>query len=494
MTPFSSFVTLESTAPSTTPSPSPSFNPFRRRDKSKSKSNSLGILAFEVAITLSRLLSLFRSLSDEELQDLRSGTLRSQGIACLISTDESFLLNLAGLELLEELEYVASSVSRLSRKCSDIDLARFDLVFSDLKKGYAGINRMEFGTRKIEKVVEKVEKLTSMTANLYVAMETLSEMEVYEKKLQSWKKASFMGGNNNPMEGTNFELFESKIAFQRKQVKRFMELSLWNVTYDKCTAMAARIVCNIYIRIQSFFSPFASSISCQYDRQPKQPPLHFHPQKNILPLPELSSVPVTHQNNAGGLNCMALRLKTNKNVASGDRRRRRSSLPTVYNLASETTVGGAGLAVRYANIVMLAERVLDVTSRSPGRVDEEARGELYELLPEGLREKVAVRLRRTTRTSISDKGREEDEVDAWREGVGGVIRWLAEVARDTLRWQEERSVEKRGFDNDGGGARVKKGRKVVLVQTLHYANLEKTETAIVELLVGLSRMCRIRTD
>ncbi|KAI4331566.1 hypothetical protein MLD38_029744 [Melastoma candidum] len=180
---------------------------------------------------------------------------------------------------------------------------------------------------------------------------------------------------------------------------------------------------------------------------------------------------------------MALRLKTNKNVASGYRRI--SSLPTVNNLASETTVGGAGLAVWYANIVVLAESVLDMMTRSPGRVDEEARGELLE----GLREKVATRLRRTTRTSISDNGREE-EVDFRREGVGGVILWLAEVARDTLRWQEERSVEKRGFDYDGGGGGAKKGRRVVLVQTLHYANLEKMETAIVELLVGLSCMCR----
>ncbi|KAI4302683.1 hypothetical protein MLD38_038403 [Melastoma candidum] len=472
-----------------------SFNPFRHRDLPKP--DALGILAYEAAKTMSRLLSLYRSLSNEELDDLRSQTLKSRGVRYLISSDESFLLNLAGLELLEELEYVVASVSRFSCKCSDVELSRFDLVYADLKKGYVGIERSEFSSRKIAKIVEKVERLTTMTGNLHASMLTLSEMEAYEEKVQRWRKNRGSAGNNNQMQGTDFSLFESKIAFQRKQAKRYMELSLWNVSFDKCTAMMTRIICNIYTRIQSFFTPFASQVSRRHDRLPKQLPLHYHlhPHKNIRVYPEISFVPVPHRNSGPiipfsremenpKLYCL---ISTHKKAASNVKRK---AMPMVRSLASETTVGGAGLAVRYAYVVTLAGRVLEMMAVSSGRVDDEVRRELYDLLPKGLKDKVRTKLVRMKRASGGVFHGKEEEAEGWREGVEGIMVWLGDVSRDTLRWQEERSVEKRGFDDDGRG---KRERRVVLAQTLHFADLEKTEAAIVEVLVGLSCMCRNST-
>lgn len=55
--------------------------------------------------------------------------------------------------------------------------------------------------------------------------------------------------------------------------------------------------------------------------------------------------------------------------------------------------------------------------------------------------------------------------------------WLSPMATNTLLWQRERRVEMTNFD-----ARP----PVLLLQTLHFADKEKTEAAIVEVLVGLS--------
>ena len=58
-----------------------------------------------------------------------------------------------------------------------------------------------------------------------------------------------------------------------------------------------------------------------------------------------------------------------------------------------------------------------------------------------------------------------------------LLEWLSPVAHDTVRWQEERSMETARFE-----ART----TALLLQTLHYSDLEKAEAAIVEVLVGLS--------
>ena len=63
-----------------------------------------------------------------------------------------------------------------------------------------------------------------------------------------------------------------------------------------------------------------------------------------------------------------------------------------------------------------------------------------------------------------------------------ILEWLAPLAHNMIRLQSELNFEEQ---------HVVSRSNVLLVQTLHFANLAKTEAAITALLVGLNYVCRI---
>lgn len=151
----------------------------------------------------------------------------------------------------------------------------------------------------------------------------------------------------------------------------------------------------------------------------------------------------------------------------------------VLRLAPTNTVGGAGLSQRYASVILFMERCVYAASV----IGEDARAALYELLPGRLRGKLKGELRRLwLKRGESLEGRGEGRsavAERWQVSVEEVMDWLAPLAHDTLRWQAERNLEKQKYETKP---------TVLLLQTLHYSDLEKVEKAIVEVLVGLSRI------
>ncbi|MCH93625.1 Avr9/Cf-9 rapidly elicited protein [Trifolium medium] len=98
------------------------------------------------------------------------------------------------------------------------------------------------------------------------------------------------------------------------------------------------------------------------------------------------------------------------------------------------------------------------------------------MLPGRLRVKVRAKLKgRWAKGSEGSDGHKLAE--GWREAVEELMEWLSPMAHDTIRWQKERHLEKTNFETKP---------TAMLLQTLHYSDLEKAETAIVEVLVGLS--------
>ncbi|GFY93232.1 hypothetical protein Acr_08g0016280 [Actinidia rufa] len=166
---------------------------------------------------MSRLLSLYKSLSVPEISKLRNETIKSEGVVYLNSNDESFLLRLACAERLEDLDKIAVTVARLGLKCSDFGLNRFDLVYTDLKLGI-----IDFG-----KIGIRVER------NREAGQED-GEIDF---------------GHAFQSQSVNFDLFNQKISHQRKQVRHYRETSLWHQTFDKSVGLMARIVCVVYARL-----------------------------------------------------------------------------------------------------------------------------------------------------------------------------------------------------------------------------------------------------
>ncbi|KAL8509003.1 hypothetical protein ACS0TY_016263 [Phlomoides rotata] len=416
---------------------------FRRLSGDGMKeSNNLGILAFEAARTMSRLLSLYKSISDEEIFKLKNEVIKSKGVAFLNSGDEGFLLNLAWAERLEDLDRAANAVSRLGKKCSDFGLNRFDLVYREMKNEIVNLGKLKYGSGSSERRIRKMEKLVETTSSLHEALGDLTEMEVAERRLRSNKQ--------NEMQKSNLEIFYQKLENQRREVRYLREISLWGKSFDKSVDLMAKIVCVLYVRICSVFGPQREIPPSNVKIFPHSGPL-LSQSKPVLVRFYSRKSPLFSENDAVQIS------KSN----------------SVFHSAGPSTVAGSGLAMRYANIILLAEKYLDSTIS----VSNDERESFYEMLPENLKSAVRAKLSRNMKYAESDACL----AAGWRDAVAEMMEWVAPVADDTVKWQMERSFEKMKFDAKPSA---------LLLQTLHFSDKEKTEAAIVEILVGLSCIFR----
>lgn len=411
----------------------------------KKQGKTLGILAFETAKTMSRLLSLYKSISDEEISRLKSDVIRSKGVAFLNSGDEGFLLSLACAERLEDLDRAAAAVSRLGKKCSDFGLERFDLLYNDLKQGVVSSGKLKYGSTAADRKIRKMERLVAATSCLHAAVESLAEMEASERKLKQWKS------RDNDLQKANYDVLIQKLEDQRREVRFLKEISLWNKSFDKCVDLMARVVFVINKRICSIFGP-RKRFPIKEKVFPHSGPL----------LTAAKPVMVRFYSQKSGLffdDCDEEEMSVNTN--------------RVFHSAGPSTAGGSGLAMRYANVILTAEKYLD----SDVPVSHVERESFYEMLPENLKTLVRAKLSKNMKQTEDDASLAE----GWRDAVVDILRWLAPVADDTMRWQMERSFEKTKFDAKPS---------VLLLQTLHFSDREKTEAAIAEILVGLSCIFR----
>jgi hypothetical protein len=114
---------------------------------------------------------------------------------------------------------------------------------------------------------------------------------------------------------------------------------------------------------------------------------------------------------------------------------------------------------------------------SPRLVGPEERDELYGMLTASVRAQLRARLRGAV-AAAADPGLAVQ----WRAALAGILGWLAPMAHATMRWQAERSLERR----DSAAAAA----DVLVLQTLHMADRDKVDAAVVELLVGLNYVWR----
>ncbi|MBA0579590.1 hypothetical protein Gorai_021841 [Gossypium raimondii] len=409
--------------------------------------STLQILAFEAAKTMSRLVALYKSLSDDEMFKLRKGPMKSLGVAFLNSMDESYLLGLACKEKLEDLGHAVVVVSRLSKQCIGDELNRFEIAYHNKKQGIIDVGNVDFNSRNVGKAIEKMEKYANATSALHASLVALNELEVSEKKMQKPK--------------INIDYFNEEINFQRKQVLHFRQISLWSQTFDTSVGLMARIVFVIYARICTIFGPFVPSLTCIYI--PKRKALHkkVYPETSYCLLVDKEKY-TEHASKSGPIMKASRTEPKNKSLIQS---------------APGNTVGAAGLALHYANIIIKAESCFYSTTS----ISNESRENMYEMLPISLKHA----LRRKLKGHLSKDVEESDEgqglAQGWKEALGEIIGWLAPVAHDTLRWQQESDSQQQKLDSEP---------TALLMQTLHFSDLEKTEAAIVEVLVGLSCIYR----
>ncbi|CAM0883537.1 unnamed protein product [Alopecurus aequalis] len=455
----------------------------------------LGILAFEAAAAMSKLLSLHRSLSEHEVSRLRSDAMRSSGVAYLNSTDQAFLLRLACAELVLSLDAAAASVARLGLRCG-ID---FGGVYASLKAGAHDARIDPLVAKGLKVKAKKMERLVAATSKLCSEMEALGELEADERKLTSrgWIRHSgpipakqtdphpLMSGGGGGGDTFGADSLRQEIKTQLLKVRRLKEESLWNQSYEKAVGLMARAACAVFVRICSVFGQFVPGLP------PPMPctasdSVQTRLSKLLSPRAgkaRASSGPITRREREGAPSrdyhppmqlsnsCPIIGLRPLTGKRPGVDWRKLLDAPP-------STLGGSGLDQQYANVIVSAEELLQMEAEGRQEEANAERAEMYEMLPG--------KLRAAVRSKLRDWWRDPGPLDAglaegWKEAVARIMAWLGPMAHDTVQWQAERTMDRtRRFDG---------GTRVYALQTLRWADKEKAEAAIVEVLVALSCIC-----
>ncbi|KAB1225314.1 hypothetical protein CJ030_MR1G015634 [Morella rubra] len=552
----------------------------------------IGVLAFEVASLMSKLVHLWQSLNDKQIARLKEEIRDSTGIKKLVSDDDESIASLICAEMFENMVRVAKSVARLGKKCSDPGLKSFEHAFDESIKIGLDPYGLGFSWRKMEKKVRKMERFIAANASLYQEMEILSDLEQALRRMK---------GSDDP-NGVNLLEYQKKFACKRQEVKNLQQISLWNRSYDYTVRLLAGSLLSIFSRLKHVFGiqqrvdadigdsremnsdyiPCSQSVSALL--QPS-----VHPSENGLakfasgPLggfvaksgpisrktkpsnfysgpivgPTTKSGPISGKNkNLNFFSGFLVRGMTKSGPISGSEEVRQKKwqsrghspatqgkkphsktnrltqvgpfkgcmmagnytpvtdcyispnivhsgnidgakdvnadlLPpgktdhsslSIFNSrrklldAPPETLGAAALALHYANVIIVIEKL----AASPHLIGLDARDDLYNMLPTSVRTALRAKLKPYTK-SLTSSVYDSDLAGEWNEAMAGILEWLAPLAHNMIRWQSER-----GFEQQMLMSRT----NVLLVQTLYFANQEKTEAIIIELLVGLNYVWR----
>lgn len=151
-----------------------------------------------------------------------------------------------------------------------------------------------------------------------------------------------------------------------------------------------------------------------------------------------------------------------------------------HKMAPWSTLGGAALALHYANVIIILEKMI----RYPHTIAQDGRDDLYRMLPKTVRVALRSRLRASMRAC--EFGKYDSMIAAdWKDALERILSWLAPLAHNMIRWQSEHNFEQQ---------QVVSRTNCLLLQTLYFADLAKTEAAITELLVGLNYICGLEQE
>ncbi|KAL6004777.1 hypothetical protein ACLOJK_005333 [Asimina triloba] len=429
----------------------------------------VGVLAFEIAGLMSKLLHLSQSLSDNHVLRLRHQAIALDGVHKIISNDDAFLLSLACAEMLEALRLLALSIARLANRCDDAAaLRQFHRFFHDFAETGRDPHGWAMPWKDMEaRSAKKMNRHVAATAALHKQIDELADTEHALKKLLL-QCGGGEGGHESPIKIKKIADLQQKLFWQKQEVKRLKESSLWNRSFDTVTSLLARSAFTVLARIKLVFG-------VGLDQLPS-PPLHrslsvsatVHPSENPAACKFISG-PLTASKfpDHGGRDLAPGFFESNKKLLK----------------PPASTLGAAALSLHYANLIIVIEKMV----RSPQLIGADARDDLYAMLPTSVRAALRARLRGVG-FSASDAALAAE----WRDALCRILEWLGPLAHNMIKWQSERSFEQQ--QNMVSVARRpttnSSSSSVLLLQTLVFANQAKTEAAITELLVGLNYIWR----
>ncbi|KAK9665751.1 hypothetical protein RND81_14G133400 [Saponaria officinalis] len=519
----------------------------KNNPSSKNVKKTIGILSFEIANVMSKLAHLHKSICDKEITRLKNEIIKSEGVKKLVSFDESYLTKLAYIERLDDLNKIAEVVSRLGKKCNESVLVGFEHVYGDIISGKIEVKELGFLVKDMEGMIRKMERYVGATTKLYREMEVLSELEegvrkyplssrnletrrAFEQKVR-WQKQDVrhlrdvslwnltydkavellartvctlfaricvvfgnvdggLGGGLSKLDG-NVEQMRGVKPINRFKSSPFEKGGKKPGNFIPQSSLQKREI-DLLQHHRDFVFPCApspgrifteclsfSSSASKVDDEDDNDNFSFSDQSSYVSgcFSVVNDVKKEHLIHSG-----YLARSQNGVPYNGEEMKLRYSMDSsciglktrLAAYATPSTVGGSALALHYANVIIVIEKLL----RYPHLVGDEARDDLYQMLPHSLRKSLRVNLKSYCKNfAIYDGALAHD----WKENIDGILRWLAPLAHNMIRWQSERNVEQQ---------QIVTRTNVLLLETLYFADREKTEAAICELLVGLNYICR----
>ncbi|CAI9092101.1 OLC1v1027256C1 [Oldenlandia corymbosa var. corymbosa] len=429
------------------------------------KKSNVGVLAFEIAGLMSKLIHLWQSLSDKNIARLRNESISLEGVRKIVSNDEDFLLGLACAEMLENLRQISKSVSRLSKKCEDSNLRSFERFLDEFSNTGRDCHNFVLSWKDMEMKIKKMDQYVTVTATLHREMDELLVIENQLRKSQVAKESSYhhheQGSTNKNKEQKIIEL-QQKLLWQRQEVKYLKERSLWGRSYDTATKLLATSIFTSLARIKLVFG-----IGHGY---PTSLPRSLSASATVYP----SSDP--HPNSCGNFVSGPLVMKSPNLQDSKSNQVGFFELNSKFVKPALDTLGSAALSLHYANLIIVIEKMI----RSPQLVGADAKDDLYSMLPNSIRSALRARLK-----GVGFSASDPFLAGEWRDALQKILGWLSPLAHNTIKWQNERSYEHQN---------LLPKTNVLQLQTLHFANQEKTEAAITELLVGLNYIWRFERE
>lgn len=522
--------------------------PSKKHDFHSQKEN-IAVLSFEAASLVTKLLHLWQSLVDKHVMKLRDEISNSEGVRKLVSEDENCIGRLICAEMTQNLLQVAKAVSRLSKKCEDPLVKTFEPTFNDLIKIGIDAYGWQYSWKKMDRKVKKLERFIIANNSLYQEMETLADLEQslkrmkgsdnvdviamveYEKKVackrKEVKRLKEYSLWNRTYDYTilllarsvftvysrighvfginNIGAKENQVMDGYKNWQSHSTVFLQSSVYlsENCGHGFSGPILRPNKTVNFLSGPIKNSLVISSTNVGRQTALGFF--SGPMGKPSNKSGPISRaskstfrlwqfrgksQDATGKMNPqeqwkgMAMSgpllgrvMNRNSNslvtdeaspvIAFNDNR--------LLNLLPET-LGAAALALHYANVIIYIEKLV----ASPHLIGNDARDDLYNMLPASIRAELRAKLKPVAKMLTSSV---YDTVLAaeWSEAISRTLEWLSPMAHNMVRWQSERSFEHQSFASR---------TKVLLVQTLYFANQEKTEAAITELLIGLNYIWR----
>ncbi|CAA2955781.1 Hypothetical predicted protein [Olea europaea subsp. europaea] len=418
------------------------------------KKSSVGVLAFEIASLMLKLLHLWQSLTDKNIARIRRESIWLEGVRKIVSNDDAFLLGVACAEIVGNLKLLAESVSRISKRCEDSNLREFERLFDEFANTGRDPHNWLLSLNDVEAKNKKMDGYVTATATLHKEMDELVVLENGLKKL-----LHNTIDHDAAIKHQKIIDLQQKLLWQRQEIKYLKEKSLWCRSFDTVTSLLARSIFTVLARIKLVFG-----LGHGY---PTSLPRILSASATVYP----SENPNTCTFVSGPLMKDPPKLQENESLTPGF-----FELNSKILKPPSTTLAAAALALHYANLIIVMEKMI----RSPQLVGIDARDDLYSMLPNSIRFALRARLK-----GVGFSASDPVLAAEWREALHKILGWLSPLAHNMIKWQNERSFEQQNL--------VPK-TNVLLLQTLYFANQEKAEAAITELLVGLNYIWRFERE